>query len=150
MKVWVDADACPKAVKNIIFKAAQKRSINVHLVANSYFQIPSSKFIQLEVVSAGFDVADHFIVEHVKPEDLVITADIPLADLVIKKGSTALNPRGELYTVSNIAEKLSTRNLMQELREGGVVSGGPKSFSDKDKQNFANSFDRIVTEKVST
>lgn len=148
MKIWVDADACPKVIKTIIFKAAQKKALHAYFVANSYVPIPNSPYLHLDIVSKGFDVADHFIVERVEKMDLVITADIPLAALVIEKGAVALNPRGNLYTQANIGDKLASRNLMQEMREGGTISGGPPAIGDKEKQKFANAFDRFLVQST--
>lgn len=143
--LWVDADACPKPVKEHIFKSAYKMNINATFVANSYMNIPHSPCLSFVKVEQGADVADFYIVEHVKENDLVITADIPLADLVVKKGAIALNPRGELYTEENIRERLSIRDFMQELRDGGVDTGGPSAFDARDKESFTNSFHKIIT-----
>ncbi len=145
MKVWIDADACPKMVKEIIFKASARLKVKVCLVANSYMQIPSSPYISLIQVDKGADVADFYIVEHLESNDLVITADIPLASAVVEKNATAINPRGEIYTEENISERLSMRNFMQELRDSGIDTGGPPPLNAKDKEKFANAFDRIMT-----
>lgn len=145
MQIWVDADACPKAVKEILFKTAMRREVKLTLVANQYMNIPTSPFIDMLKVGAGFDVADNEIVKLCSPGDLVITADIPLADKVVDKGATGLNPRGDLYTEDNIKGILSMRNLMEELRSAGTVSGGPAAFSPKDKQNFTNQLDKFLT-----
>ncbi|WP_319779002.1 YaiI/YqxD family protein [Maridesulfovibrio sp.] len=145
MQIWVDADACPKAVKEILFKTAVRREVKLTLVANQYMTIPASPFIDMVKVGAGFDVADNEIVKLCKAGDLVITADIPLADKIVEKGATGLNPRGELYTEDNIKGILSMRNLMEELRSAGSVSGGPAAFSPKDKQNFTNQLDKFLT-----
>ncbi|WP_027722092.1 YaiI/YqxD family protein [Maridesulfovibrio zosterae] len=145
MQIWVDADACPKAVKEILFKTAIRREVKTTLVANQYLSVPSSTFINTIKVSAGFNVADNEIVELCNPGDLVITADIPLADKIVDKGATGLNPRGELYTIDNIKGILSMRNLMEELRSAGSVSGGPAAFSPKDRQNFTNQLDKYLT-----
>ena len=134
MKIYIDADACPRAVKEVIFRAVKKRQIYLIQVANQYIQ-----------VGAGDDVADMKIVELVEAGDLVITADIPLADHVIKKDAYALNPRGSLYTEANIRERLSMRDFMTELRSTGIETGGPKPFGERDKQNFANALDRFLT-----
>ena len=147
MKIWVDADACPKAIKEILFRAAMRTEIHVTLVANQRLEIPDSPFITMKKVGAGFDVADDAIVELVEAGDLVITADIPLADAVVQKGGQALDPRGHLYTKENIKQRLSTRNLMEQLRDSGVVTGGPNALSARDKQKFANQFDRIITQR---
>jgi uncharacterized protein YaiI (UPF0178 family) len=142
--IWVDADACPKVIKEHIFKIVCKQQIPTTLVANSYIQTPLVENIHFVQVAQGADVADSYIVEHVKPDELVITADIPLASLVIEKGAVALNPRGEIYTEESISERLSMRNFMADLRDSGVVTGGPDSFGTKDKANFANAFNRLL------
>lgn len=148
MQIWVDADACPKAVKEILFKTAIRREVKLSLVANQYMNIPSSPFINMIKVGAGFDVADNEIVKLCHAGDLIITADIPLADKIVDKGATGLNPRGELYTEDNIKGILSMRNLMEELRSAGTVSGGPAAFSPKDKQNFTNQLDKFLTHSL--
>lgn len=148
MHIWVDADACPRAVKEILFKTAMRREVKLTLVANQYLSIPGSPLINLIKVSSGFDVADNEIAKLCQPGDLVITADIPLADNIVEKGATGLNPRGELYTEDNIKSILSMRNLMEELRSAGSVSGGPASFSPKDKQNFTNQLDKYLTRNL--
>ena len=140
----MDADACPNVIKEILFRAANRARISVTLVANQYLQIPKSAFIKSMRVGQGFDVADDRIVELCRTGDLVVTADIPLADGVVKKGAIALNPRGELYTEENIAQRLSMRNLMEELRSSGEISGGPASFNQTDRQNFANELDKYL------
>jgi len=142
MKIWIDGDACPKPVKEITFKAAQRLRIQLCLVANHDMSIPRSPFISKVLVGAGFDVADHYIAQHLSPDDLVITADIPLASLVVDAKATALNPRGFLYTEENIKERLSVRNLMEELRESGTQTGGPPPFSNANKKAFAGALDR--------
>ncbi len=150
MQIWVDADACPKAVKEILFKTAVRREVKLTLVANQYMTIPNSPFIDMIKVGAGFDVADNEIVKLCQSGDLVITADIPLADKIVEKGGTGLNPRGELYTEDNIKGILSMRNLMEELRSAGTVSGGPAAFSPKDKQNFTNQLDKFLTRALNS
>ena len=145
MKVWIDADACPRMVKEHIFKASFRLKVEVCLVANSYMQTPKAPHISLIQVEKGDDMADFYIVEHLDANDLVITADIPLASLVVEKEATAINPRGEIYTEENISERLSVRNFMQELRDSGIDTGGPPPLSAKDKERFANAFDRIMT-----
>ncbi|WP_419780250.1 YaiI/YqxD family protein [Maridesulfovibrio sp.] len=150
MQIWVDADACPKAVKEILFKTAVRREVKLTLVANQYMNIPNSPFIDMIKVGAGFDVADNEIVKLCQSGDLVITADIPLADKIVEKGATGLNPRGELYTEDNIKGILSMRNLMEELRSAGTVSGGPAAFSPKDKQNFTNQLDKFLTRALNS
>lgn len=148
MQIWVDADACPKAVKEILFKTAIRRQVKTTLVANQYMSVPPSPFIDSIRVSAGFNVADDEIVKLCAPGDLVITADIPLADKIVEKGATGLNPRGELYTEDNIKGLLSMRNLMEELRSAGAVSGGPAAFSPRDRQNFTNQLDKYLTRNL--
>lgn len=146
MQIYVDADACPKAIKKILYKAANRVKVEVTLVANRYLTVPKSKFVTCLQVDKGQDVADHKIVELLKPKDLVITADIPLAHQTIEKGGFAINPRGELYTEENIGNHLSIRNAMTELRDSGIDTGGPKAFSPKDQQAFANQLDRFLTQ----
>ena len=148
MTIWVDADACPNAVKTILFRAAERTAMPLILVANQYISVPPSRYIKTLRVDAGFDVADNEIVKRLTAGDLVITADIPLAALVIAKGGFALNPRGELYTADNIRERLSMRDFMDSLRATGVETGGPAMFSPKDKQTFANQLDRFLSTRV--
>jgi len=142
MHIWVDADACPYTTKEILFRASKRTQIPMTLVANKLLYTPSSPLIKAVQVSKGFDVADAYIAEHVQPEDLVITADIPLAAEVVAKKATALNPRGELYTQKNIQQRLSMRNFMEEMRTTGEISGGPKTLGKKDSLAFANALDR--------
>jgi uncharacterized protein YaiI (UPF0178 family) len=142
--IWVDADACPSVIKDILFRAAERRQIPTVLVANKLLHTPPSRFIRAIQVPAGFDVADAHIVEQVAPGDLVITADIPLASFVIERGAHALNPRGEMYSAENIRERLGMRNFMEELRGSGVDTGGPPAFSQSDRQAFANQIDRFL------
>ncbi|MEJ2519752.1 MAG: YaiI/YqxD family protein [Desulfuromonadales bacterium] len=144
MQIWVDADACPKVIKEILFRAAERKKIRLTLVANKPLRIPPSRYIDTMIVSAGFDVADDKIVEMLDPGDLVVTADIPLAAAVIKKGGHALNPRGEFYTEDNIDERLAVRNLLDELRGCGVDTGGPAALNVGDRQAFANQLDRFL------
>jgi hypothetical protein len=148
MQIWVDADACPSAIKDILFRAAGRQQVHVTLVANKALRIPPSPYLRLLQVPPGFDVADRRIVELVAPPDLVITADIPLAAAAIDKDAHALNPRGELYTKDNIRERLSMRNFMDELRGGGVATGGPAALSQRDRQAFANSLDSFLAKRV--
>ncbi len=145
MSIWVDADACPVVVKEILFKAARRTEILVTLVANQYLQIPPSPYIAFVQVRAGFDEADNEIVKRMSPNDLVITADIPLANDVINNGGTALSPRGELFTADNIAARLSMRDLMDTLRSSGIETGGPAPLSQRDRQQFANNLDRYLS-----
>jgi uncharacterized protein YaiI (UPF0178 family) len=145
MKIWIDADACPSMVKDVVFNASARTKIPVILVANRAMHLPRSPLISQIVVEKGCDVADSRIVDELSAGDLVITADIPLASLVIAKEATALNPRGEIYTKENIGERLSIRNFMMDLRSSGQISGGPPGLSLQDKKRFAASFDAILT-----
>jgi len=145
MPIWVDADACPGETKKLLFRAAKRTKTKVTLVANQPLHTPKSEFVDSLLVPAGMNVADQRIVELVAPGDLVITADIPLAAEVVAKGAQALDPRGELYTDANVGERLAVRNLFDELRGEGQVTGGPANFSSKDKQAFANELDRWLT-----
>ncbi|VAW61443.1 Protein YaiI [hydrothermal vent metagenome] len=146
MKIWVDADACPVVIKEILFKAAQRTAIDMTLVANHTMRIPSSKYINFLQVSQGFDVADNEIVKRLNASDLVITADIPLAAEVVEKGATALNPRGELYTEANIKSLLNMRDFMDTLRSSGIDTGGPPPLNQNDRKAFANQLDRFLTQ----
>ena len=143
-QIWVDADACPKVIKEILFRTAERVSIPVTLVANQPIPVPRSRYIQTIQVACGFDVADNHIVARIQSDDLVITADIPLAAEVIAKGAMALNPRGDLYTEANIRERLVMRDFMDTLRGSGVVTGGPASLNLADRQAFANQLDRLL------
>ncbi|MES3024626.1 MAG: YaiI/YqxD family protein [Pseudomonadota bacterium] len=142
MQIWVDADACPVAVKEILFRAAERKQIVTTLVANQLMRVPGSRFVRALQVPAGADVADAEIVRLLSAGDLVVTADIPLASLVLEKGGFALNPRGEFYTKDNIAQALSMRSFLEQLREGGVDTGGPPPFGQADRQNFGKQLDR--------
>jgi uncharacterized protein len=146
-KIWVDADACPKVIKEILFRAAERVGIQVTLVANQALSIPRSRYIATVQVPAGFDVADNHIAQQVVKDDLVITADIPLAADVIAKGALALNPRGELYTEANIRERLTMRDFMDTLRGSGVDTGGPAAMNQSDRQQFANQLDRLLANR---
>lgn len=146
MHIWVDADACPTAIKEILFRAADRTKIPVTLVANQYLRTPPSRYINAIQVSSGFDVADNEIVRRAQPDDLVITADIPLAAEVLDKGAMALNPRGELYTENNIKTRLNIRDFMDTMRASGVQTGGPPAMSQADKQAFANHLDTLLSE----
>ena len=148
MKIWIDADACPRVIKEITFRASERLNLPVILVANKSLSKHNSELIQSIVVTVGFDVADDYIADHSAPEDLVITADIPLAARIVEKGGIALDPRGELYTEENVGERLSMRDLMMELRSGGLVQGGPAQFSLTDRQRFASSLDRMLTQML--
>jgi uncharacterized protein YaiI (UPF0178 family) len=142
MQIWVDADACPAAVKEILYRVAERLEMPVTLVANQLLRVPPSRFVRARQVPAGADVADQEIVRLLAPGDLVVTADIPLAADVLKKGGVALSPRGEFFTNDNIAQMLTMRAFMEELRSGGVDTGGPPPFSQADRQQFANQLDR--------
>jgi uncharacterized protein YaiI (UPF0178 family) len=144
MRIWVDADACPAVIREILYRAANRLQVPLTLVANRSLQIPPSPWIRAIRVAGGFDVADRRIIEEVEPDDLVITADIPLAASVIERQGYALNPRGELYTRDNIRERLAMRNFMEELRTTGVATGGPSAFSLSDRQAFASQLDRYL------
>lgn len=144
MQIWVDADACPVVIKEILFRAAQRTQIVTTLVANKALRVPASPFIRALQVPQGFDVADNKIAQAMQPGDLVITADIPLASQVIERGGHALNPRGEFYSRDNIRERLAMRNFMEELRGSGVDISGPASFSHADRQAFAAQLDRFI------
>jgi uncharacterized protein YaiI (UPF0178 family) len=144
MHIWVDADACPAVVKDILYRAAERRQLPMTLVANKLLRVPASPWIRSLQVPRGFDVADSHIVRELQPGDLVITADIPLAADVIAKGGHALNPRGELYTKNTIAERLATRDFMAKLRETGVQTGGPDALDQADRKRFADQLDRFL------
>lgn len=144
MKIWVDADACPVVIKEILFRAAERTGVEMTLVANHALRVPPSPRIRFLQVSAGFDIADHEIVKWVAAGDLVITSDIPLAADVIARGGHALSPRGELYTVDNIKDRLTMRDFMDTLRGSGIDTGGPPALSQSDRQAFANHLDRLL------
>ena len=144
MKIWVDADACPSVIKDILFRAATRTKITTTLVANHALRVPASPYISFMQVSHGFDVADNEIVKRLMAGDLVITGDIPLAAEVIEKGGHALNPRGELYTIENIKARLTMRDFMDSLRASGINTGGPSALSQADRQAFANQLDTLL------
>ncbi len=144
MQIWVDADACPNVIKDILFRAADRTQTRVILVANQPLHTPASKFVTSIQVPGGFDVADNEIVRRLEQDDLVITADIPLAAEVIEKGGHAINPRGERYTKDNIKQRLTMRDFMDELRGSGIDTGGPPSLNQGDRQAFANQLDRFL------
>lgn len=148
VKIWVDADACPVVIKDILFKAAERTGVQVTLVANRPMRIPASRRISLVQVSAGLDVADYEIVKRLGPGDLIITGDVPLAAKVIEKGGFALNPRGELYSADSIQSRLSVRDFMDSLRASGIDTGGPPTLTKGDRQNFANQLDRFLTRNL--
>ncbi len=147
MQIWVDADACPIAIKEILYRAAERNRLQLILVANQMLRTPPSAWIRAVQVPKGFDVADNHITEAVSPGDLVITADIPLAAAVIERQAHALNPRGEFYSKENIRALLDMRNFMDTLRSSGVETGGPNVFSQSDRQGFANQLDRFLVKQ---
>lgn len=141
MQIWVDADACPGVIKEILYRVAERVQMNVTLVANQLLRVPPSKYVRALQVPHGFDVADNEIVRLCEPGDLVVTGDIPLASDVLAKGGHALNPRGEFYTPDTIKQQLTMRAFMEDLRSSGVDTGGPSAFSQADRQRFANALD---------
>lgn len=147
MRIWCDADACPRPVKEILYRAAQRTGVRLTLVANQPLGVPRQGPIDSIVVPQGLDVADHHILEQLTDADLVITADVPLAAEVIERGATAIDPRGETYDEGNVRQRLSIRDFMTELRSAGVQTGGPKGYSDRDKQQFANALDRWLAQR---
>jgi uncharacterized protein len=144
MHIWVDADACPVVIKDILFRAAERTGIELTLVANRWIKVPAAKNIRALQVEHGFDVADNEIARRVQPGDLVVTGDIPLAAEVIAKDALALNPRGELYTENNIRERLNLRDFMDTLRSSGIDTGGQSALGPRDRQAFANQLDRLL------
>ncbi|MFZ4834832.1 YaiI/YqxD family protein [Rouxiella sp. Mn2063] len=146
MQIWVDADACPNVIKEVLFRAAERTGIMVTLVANQTIRTPPSKFVRTLRVESGFDVADNEIVKRVETGDLVITADIPLAAEVIEKGGMALNPRGERYTTETIRERLNMRDFMDTMRASGIQTGGPATMNQRDRQQFANELDKWLVQ----
>jgi len=144
MKIWVDADACPVVIKDILFKAAERTGVHTTLVANQPIRVPPSRFIHSVQVASGFDVADNEIVERTEPGDLVITGDIPLAADVIEKGGLALSPRGESFTTENIKARLNIRDFMDTLRGSGIDTGGPPALNQNDRKAFADHLDRLL------
>lgn len=147
MTLWIDADACPRPVRDIMLRAARRRELQLILVANSSLGLPPAPGVRQVVVPGGADVADLYIIEHAQPGDLVVTADIPLADGLVTRNITAINPRGEVYDKGSIGERLAVRNLMDELRGAGLAGrSGPAPYSDKDKQSFANALDRLLAQ----
>jgi len=148
VKIWIDADACPKAVKDLVFRASARLSLPVCLVANRLLALPDSPLITMTQVPKGSDVADGHIVQHVAPGDLVITADIPLAAQVVAHGAVALDPRGEVYTAETVGERLAVRDLMEELRWAGVATGGPTTYGPADRQRFAQALDQILQRRL--
>ncbi len=147
LRIWVDADASPKAVKEILYKASERTKTPMTLVANQLLEPPRSLYINAVRVAAGFDVADNYIVEHANKGDIVITQDIPLAAELVAKGCVVLNPRGERYTKENIRQRLNMRDFMDSLRSSGVQTGGPDAFSKKDRMTFANALDSVLAQR---
>lgn len=150
MRIWVDADACPVAIKEMLFRAADRRGVTVTLVANQVLRVPPSPNIEMLKVGAGFDIADNAIVVRVAAGELVITSDIPLAAEVVERGATALSPHGEVYTDDNIRDRLTMRDFMDTLRGSGIATGGPPPLSQGDRQAFANALDRWITRQQAT
>lgn len=146
MHIWVDADACPKVIKEILYRVADRMCVQVTLVANQFLQVPRSRYIRSIQVAAGFDIADNYIAQQIGAGDLVITADIPLAADVVARGCQALSPRGELYTVENISQRLSMRDFMDTLRGSGIDTGGPATLSQADRRAFASQLDRLLAQ----
>ena len=148
MKIWVDADACPAVIKDILYRAANRVQVPLTLIANKLLRVPPSPWIRALQVPSGFDVADQRIVQEASAGDLVVTADVPLAALVIAKGACVLDPRGDLLDAGNIQERLTLRNFMEGLRGSGVETGGPAAFSAADRQSFANRLDRLLSQRT--
>lgn len=144
MKIYADADACPKQIKEVLYKASQRTKLELILVSNQYLYTPASAYIKSVRVGQGFDVADDYIINSVTKSDIVITADIPLASSIIEKHAIVINPRGELYTKENIKQRLLMRNIMTDLRDSGVQTGGPKSLHQRDIRIFANTLDGLL------
>jgi uncharacterized protein len=150
MKIWVDADACPVAIKEILYRAAERTGVEVTLVANQPLRIPQSRFVKMLQVTQGFDVADNEIVDRLTTGDLVITSDIPLAAEIIEKGGSALSPRGEQYSADTIKARLNMRDFMDTLRASGIDSGGPPALSQSDRKAFANHLDKYLAKRAKT
>lgn len=148
MQIWVDADACPGAAKELVFRAATRLHIRVCLVANRPIGLPDSPLFARVQVRPGSDVADAYIAQHVGAGDMVITADIPLAALVVARGALALDPRGELHTADTIAERLAMRNFMEELRWAGLATGGPAAYGPADRRRFAQVLNRVLEQQL--
>jgi len=148
MKIWIDADGCPNEIKQTVFRASDRLGVPAFLVANVEMPTPRWPTVSSVRVSAAFNAADDHIAEAVSPEDLVITADVPLAARVVEKGAVAIDPRGEVVDASNVGERLAMRNLMQELRSGGYIQGGPATFGAGDRKKFAAALDRLLTRRL--
>ena len=147
MQIWVDADACPKVIKEVLYRAAERAKVGLTLVANHALSVPPSPYIKAVQVASGFDVADNLIVRSLAPGDLVVTADIPLAAEVIDRDGQALNPRGELYTRDTIRQRLVMRDLMDQLRGSGVMTGGPPPLGQRERKDFADALDRLLAKR---
>ncbi len=148
LTLWIDADACPREIRDLLVRTATRRRIKSVFVANSYVSVPGGEFVSFQLVAGGFNEADDYIVDHADLRDLAVTGDIPLASRLIERGVMVLNTRGEEWTAANIGERLAMRNLMEELRSAGMVTGGPKEFSKNDLQRFANALDRVLTKRL--
>jgi uncharacterized protein YaiI (UPF0178 family) len=149
MKIWIDADACPVVIKEILFRAAERTGVHLTLVANQRIDVPRSRLIKSIQVASGYDAADNEIVKRINPGDLVITSDIPLAAEIIEKQAIALSPRGELYTADNIKNRLTMRDFMDSLRSSGIDTGGPPPLNQGDRKAFADQLDRILNKRPS-
>lgn len=145
INIWIDSDACPKSIKEIVYRASHRLKIPVFVVANSYMSVPPGTLVRAIQVDKGSDVADQYIVEHLTPGDIVITSDIPLAALAVEKEALVIDHRGEAYTEENVRERLSMRDFMKEIRDSGVITGGPAPFGAKDVEYFSNALNRILT-----
>ncbi|MFS0825314.1 YaiI/YqxD family protein [Pseudomonas phoenicis] len=150
MRIWIDADACPRPARDLVVKFALKRQLQVIMVAGQAVAKPAFAIVQLIVVPSGPDAADDYLVEHAEPGELVICSDVPLADRLVKKGVAALDPRGREFDERNMGDRLAARNLFTELRELGQVRGGQAPYGERDKQAFANALDRILTRLIRT
>ncbi len=146
MRIWIDNDGCPKIVRELVFNAAKRRNLEVIVVGNSFLHLPPSSLFSLVRVSRDFDAADNYIIDNVTPGDLVITADVPCASKVVEKGATGLNPNGNEFNKNNVKEVLAMRNLMQELRSGGEIHGGPSGYGSSQKKKFADALERLLTQ----
>ncbi len=149
MQIWVDADACPRDAKDLVFRAAIRLEIPTRLVANAPMRLPRSTWIHLDLVDKGLNLADDFIAENVAPGDLVVTADIPLAARIVDRGALGIDPRGLIYSETNVKQRLASRNLLAELRETGLVQGGPPPYGPKDRNKFASALDQLLRKLLS-
>jgi uncharacterized protein YaiI (UPF0178 family) len=148
IQIWIDNDACPRRIREIIFKAGKRVGVKIMVVANSYMHPPAGQDVEVKVVGGEFDAADNYIAETVERGDLVITADVPLAGRVVERGAVAISPRGRLFTAESIKEQLAIRNLSQELRSGGELVGGPKAIDNQDINRFAAAFDKLLASSL--